>query len=73
MSKVYHTVAMLDPGGRQFILDPTCGTGGFLITAMNHVIDKIRIAETKDGVMLNVQKQPLRNEFSVLPAQILRG
>ena len=41
------TVAMLDPGERQLILDPACGTGGFLITAMNHVIDKIRIAETK--------------------------
>ena len=40
------TVAMLDPGERQLILDPACGTGGFLITAMNHVIDKIRIAET---------------------------
>lgn len=38
-------VAMLDPGERQLILDPACGTGGFLITAMNHVIEKIRIAE----------------------------
>lgn len=38
-------VAMLDPGEKQVILDPACGTGGFLITAMNHVIEKIRIAE----------------------------
>ena len=38
-------VAMLDPNERQVILDPACGTGGFLITAMNHVIDKIRAAE----------------------------
>ena len=38
-------VAMLDPDERQVILDPACGTGGFLITAMNHVIDKIRAAE----------------------------
>lgn len=44
------TVAMLDPGERQLILDPACGTGGFLITAMNYVIDKIRDAEiTKWG------------------------
>lgn len=39
------TVAMLDPGERQLILDPACGTGGFLITAMNYVIEKIRDAE----------------------------
>ena len=38
-------VAMLDPGEKQLILDPACGTGGFLITAMNHVIEKIRLAE----------------------------
>ncbi len=37
-------VAMLDPGEKQLILDPACGTGGFLITAMNHVIEKIRIS-----------------------------
>lgn len=40
-------VAMLDPGEKQLILDPACGTGGFLITAMNHVIEKVREAETK--------------------------
>ena len=39
------TVTMLDPGERQLILDPACGTGGFLITAMNYMIEKIRTAE----------------------------
>lgn len=39
-------VTMLDPNEKQLILDPACGTGGFLITAMNHVIEKIRAAET---------------------------
>ena len=38
-------VGMLDPGEKQLMLDPACGTGGFLITAMNHVIEKIRKAE----------------------------
>jgi type I restriction enzyme M protein len=38
-------VAMLDPGEKTLIVDPACGTGGFLITAMNHVIEKIRAAE----------------------------
>lgn len=41
------TVTMLDPSEGQTILDPACGTGGFLITAMNHVIGKIRAAEIR--------------------------
>ena len=40
-------VAMLDPSEGALLLDPACGTAGFLITAMNHVIEKIRIVETK--------------------------
>ncbi len=40
-------VTMLDPGEHQLIIDPACGTGGFLITAMNHVIGKIRGAELR--------------------------
>ena len=38
-------VAMIDPSEGDLILDPACGTSGFLITAMNHVIEKIRTAE----------------------------
>ena len=40
-------VAMLDPEENQIILDPACGTGGFLTAAMNHVIEKIRRGEQK--------------------------
>lgn len=40
-------VAMLEPTERQVILDPACGTSGFLITAMNHVISNIRAVEDK--------------------------
>jgi type I restriction enzyme M protein len=42
-------VAMLDPSEKGLILDPACGTGGFLITAMNHVIGKIEDAERHKG------------------------
>ena len=42
-------VEMLDPGEGQLILDPACGTGGFLITAMNHVIGKVQSAERAKG------------------------
>lgn len=40
-------VKMLDPQEGLTILDPACGTGGFLISAMNHVIEKIRILEVE--------------------------
>lgn len=40
-------VRMLDPCEGQLMLDPACGTGGFLIAAMNHVIEKIRVAEVE--------------------------
>ncbi|MCW5774893.1 MAG: N-6 DNA methylase [Phycisphaeraceae bacterium] len=34
-------VRMMDPTPDERLLDPACGTGGFLIMAMNHVLDKI--------------------------------
>lgn len=34
-------VEILDPQENQLIVDPACGTGGFLITAMNHVVKHI--------------------------------
>lgn len=40
-------VAMIDPGPDDLILDPACGTGGFLTVAMNHVLAKLRAAEEK--------------------------
>lgn len=38
-------VFMLNPQEGQLVLDPACGTGGFLITAMNHVISSIKRSE----------------------------
>ncbi|MBY4040282.1 N-6 DNA methylase [Rhodococcus fascians] len=34
-------VTMINPQPGEKILDPTCGTGGFLITGMNHALDFI--------------------------------
>ena len=36
------TVKMLDPGPGDRILDPACGTGGFLVVAFNYVSEKLR-------------------------------
>lgn len=38
-------VTMLDPKPDERILDPSCGTGGFLITGMNHALERIESAE----------------------------
>ena len=34
-------VEMVNPGINEIVLDPSCGTGGFLVTAMTHVIRKL--------------------------------
>ncbi len=36
------TIQMLDPKVEEKVLDPACGTGGFLVIAMNEVITKLR-------------------------------
>jgi type I restriction enzyme M protein len=41
------TVKMLDPGPSNRILDPACGTGGFIVVAFNYVSEKLRQMEMK--------------------------
>ncbi len=41
-------VAMLDPRPTDKVLDPACGTGGFLITAMNHALETLGISERRE-------------------------
>ncbi len=38
-------VKMLDPKPGDRILDPACGTGGFIVVAFNYIAEKIRLAE----------------------------
>lgn len=38
-------VTMLDPQPSERITDPACGTGGFLITAMNHALEHLDVSE----------------------------
>jgi len=40
-------VKMMNPQLNEKILDPACGTGGFLVIAMNHVIEQIKHTEIK--------------------------
>lgn len=41
------TVKMLDPNPGDRILDPACGTGGFIVVAFNYVSEKLRQVERK--------------------------
>jgi type I restriction enzyme M protein len=41
-------VGMLDPKPTERLLDPACGTGGFLIIAMNHALRHIEVSEKAD-------------------------
>src|ERR1700736_5130960 len=41
-------VTMLNPRPWERLLDPACGTGGFLITAMNHALEALEKAERAD-------------------------
>lgn len=43
-------VEMLDPQPTDRVLDPSCGTGGFLITAMNHALGIIERDERQQWV-----------------------
>lgn len=39
---MHMTVDMINPKSYEKVLDPACGTGGFLVTAMNKVIDELK-------------------------------
>ncbi|GGV65510.1 restriction endonuclease subunit M [Streptomyces longisporoflavus] len=43
-------VTMLNPQPDQRLIDPSCGTGGFLITAMNHALEHIESAERANWI-----------------------
>ena len=43
-------VAVLDPGRTDLVLDPACGSGGFLLYALDHVRRKADEAQTPGGI-----------------------
>lgn len=62
-------VAMLNPKLDEKVLDPACGTGGFLVTAMNYVISQLKkdmIADLdKDESLFNDdEKRDLQSRIS---------
>jgi len=60
-------VKMLDPRPGDHILDPACGTGGFIVVAFNYIADKIRFEAKKHWT--NPDK-PTADEEQALNEQI---
>lgn len=54
-------VDMLDPSDKDLILDPACGTGGFLIAGMNHVITSVKHEVRASGRSRQLQEDTLRD------------
>lgn len=57
-------VAMVDPAESQLVLDPACGTGGFLISAMNHVVTGIKREVRASGRPRDVQDRVIQDRVS---------
>ncbi|WP_411815813.1 N-6 DNA methylase [Gordonia sp. SND2] len=53
-------VEMLDPSDEDLILDPACGTGGFLIAAMNHVLASVKTKVRSSGRSRKLQDETIR-------------
>ena len=53
-------VEMVNPTEAEVVLDPACGTGGFLVTAMNHVIGAITQDVIASGRPEAVRAQVIR-------------
>jgi len=67
-------VKMLDPGEHDLVIDPACGTGGFLITAMNHVIEKIEAAEMKKWKGdVSRAREPIRARIQKFASKLIVG
>lgn len=54
-------VRMVDPGENDLVLDPACGTGGFLIDAMNYVVDNIKSQVLSSGRPPSGREQAIRD------------
>ncbi|WP_295881532.1 N-6 DNA methylase [uncultured Thiohalocapsa sp.] len=54
-------VDMLDPQEHETLLDPACGTGGFLVAALGHRLEKYRLGIVlPDGVLGNPAAEYIR-------------
>lgn len=75
---MHMAVKMINPGLGEKVLDPSCGTGGFLVTAMNRVIEKLKKDFAADlGIPENQwsddEKKTLQQKISEIAATSFFG
>lgn len=67
-------VKMLNPQSNELVLDPACGTGGFLVTAMNHVLaaidEKHRKRWPKRGPSVEHQAEWFKERYEYLSTKV---
>ena len=66
---VHMIVAILDPKPEELIMDPACGSGGFLIAALDYVWSQIE----QLGQRKKWSKQRMREEQTHVASQYFRG
>ena len=71
-------VEMVNPKPGERICDPACGTGGFLVTAMNHVIDHLKYNSERDygkpeSEWTDHQKLAVKNKIREIAASSFYG
>lgn len=58
-------VSMLDPSDKDVILDPCCGSGGFILTAMNYIFSKIDASPRRQDVKEVIKRSVVHSLFGV--------
>lgn len=58
-------VKMLDPDDKSVILDPSCGSAGFLITSMNYVFKKIDSSKRSDSAKEILKRNVVHQLFGL--------
>lgn len=66
---VHMMVDILDPGPEESIIDPACGSGGFLIAALDYVWNKIEAA----GKKKKWSQERIRDEWRHVATHFFRG
>lgn len=58
-------VKMLNPSDKDIVLDPCCGSGGFILTAMNYMFDKIDSSSRRPDVKEILKRNVVHSLFGV--------
>jgi type I restriction enzyme M protein len=66
-------IRMLDVREEERIIDPSCGTGGFLVIAMNQMIQKLKVKAKSDGISSSALRAALDERIRELAGKCFFG